>query len=107
MSTASTLNDCFLFSNNLFKKKSITDFKSFKRSNRSALCQHDLLKTDSVVVDLLEVFVDGVVTRQHGDGREGQVEHHQGQHVGHVVPAGSSRPRTKLLHHHRHHVGRH
>lgn len=53
------------------------------------------LNTDPVVVDLLEVFVDGVVTRQHGDGWEGQVEHHQGQHVGNVVPAGSRHPRTK------------
>lgn len=56
-----------------------------------------MLKTDPVVVDLLEVFVDGVITRQHGDGWKGQVEHHQGQHVGHVVPAGSSQARTKTV----------
>lgn len=44
-----------------------------------------------MVVDLLELLVDGVVTRHHGDGREGQVQHHQGQHVGHVVPVWSGR----------------
>lgn len=40
-----------------------------------------------VVMDLLEVFVDGIITRQHGDGWEEQVEQHQREHVGHIVPA--------------------
>lgn len=39
-----------------------------------------------VMMDLLEVFVDGVVAWHHGNSRERQVEHHQGQHVGHIVP---------------------
>lgn len=37
-------------------------------------------------MDLLEVFGDGVVAGQHGEGGEGQVQHHQSQHVGGVVP---------------------
>lgn len=40
-----------------------------------------------VVMDLLEVFVDGIITRQHGEGWEEQVEQHQSEHVGHVIPA--------------------
>lgn len=39
-----------------------------------------------VFMDLLEVFVDGIVARPHGEGWEGQVEQHQSEHVGHVVP---------------------
>lgn len=42
--------------------------------------------TYPVVVDLLEVFVGGVVTRQHGGSWEHQVEQHQSQHVGYIVP---------------------
>lgn len=43
-------------------------------------------KTYPVFMDLLEVFVDGIVARPHGDSWEGQVEQHQSEHVGHVVP---------------------
>lgn len=43
-------------------------------------------ETYPVLMDLLEVFVDGIVARPHGDSWEGQVEQHQCQHVGHVVP---------------------
>lgn len=39
-----------------------------------------------VLMDLLEVFVDGIVTGEHGDSREYQVKQHQSQHVGHIVP---------------------
>lgn len=98
--------------NKVLKTQSL--FQEIKSLHIPTLAQHDFLqimslslKTDPVVVDLLEVFVDGVIARHHGDGREGQVEHHQGQHVGHIVPAGSSQPRTKWLHHHLCHVCRH
>lgn len=39
-----------------------------------------------VEMDLLKVFVDGVVTRPHGERWEHQIEEHQSQHVGHIVP---------------------
>lgn len=39
-----------------------------------------------VVVNLLEVFVDSIVARQHDERREHQVEEDQRQHVGDIVP---------------------
>lgn len=38
------------------------------------------------LMDLLEMFVDGIVTRPHGESWERQVKHHQSEHVGHIVP---------------------
>lgn len=38
------------------------------------------------MMNFLKVFVDGIITRIHGDSWESQVEDRQSKHVGNVVP---------------------
>lgn len=38
------------------------------------------------MVDLFELFVDGIIARNQGDGWEHEVKQHQTYHVGDIIP---------------------